>query len=249
MDFGIYYTCYKETDAIENSLKVLYDIYPSIPVYMVSDGGQDYSYLEKNYKGLCCNLKNDVFGFVPTIDSLDYNSAEVQNKIVDAVTIFFERNMEAINYCQKPHMLIMEPDVLIRGKLSFPTGAKLLGSCVNSGLSEELQVVLSKIPGSISVRRWGAVPAIYDVEAFRKVYEFVINNRDIVASMVRAERRIANYDVALPVMFGACGFAESKNYELTECIRNPNWEFSKYPLLHQYRQYYGNTNYSGKWKK
>ena len=31
---------------------------------------------------------------------------------------------------------------------------------------------------------------------------------------------------------------EKFNPDITECFRNPNWENSKHPLLHQFRKYY-----------
>jgi hypothetical protein len=47
-------------------------------------------------------------------------------------------------------------------------------------------------------------------------------------------------------MFAALGYDEIQNPELTECLRNPNWRNSGHPLLHQFREYYPTSNYSGR---
>ena len=249
MDFGIYYTCYKEVAAVEHSLDVLYKIYPKCPVYLVSDGGADYSYLENKFPFLETKLEYDSRGFIPRINPDEYKSDKMQDLIVDSIYTFFERNMRAIEYCMKPHMLIMEPDALVRGKLTFPSGAKLLGSRINKGLNKELKEVLATIENALIVDNWGATPAIYDVKAFEKVYNFIKENRDIVKKLSMADERFSNYDVTLSVLFGACGFEETFNYELTECLRNPFWRSSGHPLLHQYREYYPtDENYDGRHK-
>lgn len=250
MDFGIYYTCFTEVDAVENSLDVLYRIYPECPVYLVSDGGADYSFLEKKFPHLKTVLGSDSRSFIPRIKKEDYMTPEVQEQIIGSIHTFFDRNMKAIEHCNKPHMLIMEPDALVRGKLTCPTTAKLLGSRVNQGLNSELKEVLSKIPGAIIVDHWGATPAIYEVEAFKKVNAFIHSNPNIIKEISMADERFSNYDVTFAVLFGACGYPEVANPELTECLRNPNWRNTSHPLLHQYREYYPTDDgYEGRHKK
>ena len=237
MDFGVFYTCYKEAGAVDHSLQALYSIYPGCPVYLVSDGGSDYSSLEEKFSGLKTTLEDDTRGFVPKIKEETYKSKEMQKKIIDSVYTFFERNMRAIEYCRKPYMMVMEPDVLVRGKISCPPGAKLLGSRVNEGLSQYHEI-LSEIPGSFLATHWGAVPAIYEVDAFIEVNDFLNNNRDIIERFALADCRFANYDVTFAILFGALGYEETLNRELTECLRNPYWRNSGHPILHQYREHY-----------
>ena len=58
-DFGVFYTCYKEKEAVEYSLATLFSVYPECPVYLVSDGGHDYSYLESKYPTLKTELEEE----------------------------------------------------------------------------------------------------------------------------------------------------------------------------------------------
>jgi hypothetical protein len=43
--YGVFYTCFTEVKAVEYSLYELFKVYPDMPVYLVSDGGSDYSHL------------------------------------------------------------------------------------------------------------------------------------------------------------------------------------------------------------
>jgi hypothetical protein len=58
---GVFYTCYTEKAAVEFSLDMLFEIYPEIRVYLVSDGGSDYSFL--NSKPYGNNLKRVAFAY------------------------------------------------------------------------------------------------------------------------------------------------------------------------------------------
>ena len=51
-------------------------------------------------------------------------------------------------------------------------------------------------------------------------------------------KNVAYYDALLSILFGFIGVEEEFNPDITECFRNPNWENSSHPLLHQFRKYY-----------
>ena len=47
MEVGFFYSVFKEKKAVDYSVEQLKIYYPESKVYLVSDGGLDYSYLEK----------------------------------------------------------------------------------------------------------------------------------------------------------------------------------------------------------
>ena len=49
---GFFFSCFNENKAVEYSLSELVKHYPDSPIYLVSDGGNDFSYLESEYKNL-----------------------------------------------------------------------------------------------------------------------------------------------------------------------------------------------------
>ena len=158
------------------------------------------------------------------------------------------RQKRAADWCNKPFMLMMETDVLVRGKLNIPPNTTLLGSRINSGLNKELRDVVDSVPGSTPVNTWGW-PLIYSTEAFNDVWDFIVNNDDVFRALVKADYRFGCAgDVTTPVCFALRGYAEVPNPDLTECIRNPHWKTSAHPLLHQFREKYpeSGSGYDGR---
>ena len=273
-DFGVFYTCYKEKEAVEYSLATLFSVYPECPVYLVSDGGHDYSYLESKYPTLKTELEEDTRGYTQVNTDNNQNKIEdvlpqyldayrkdgrfilqdirhltgenFAQKTIKAVNAFFDRNKRAVDYCKKETILIFEPDVLVRGELNYlPTKENaLLGSCVNRGLTDSIKEVMSEIDGAKVVDFWGATPAFYHAETFCKVKDWVSNNQDVLKNLVEADPRFCAYDVFLGVLFAICGSPESVNPEMTECIRNPMWRHTNHPLLHQFREFYPTSSSS-----
>jgi len=249
LNFGVFYTCYTEYDSVKYSLEELYKIYPDIPVLLISDGGSDYSDLESKFLGLKTILEHDSRGRVPKINGDNFLLEENQKYMKESIFTFLDRIKRSIDYCKKPYLLIMEPDVLVRGRLSIKSeDVHLLGSRVNyyHWAKDQVNKVLSKIEGSTSVTHYGATPAIFNCKSFMKVYDFFTKNEEIIEELCRIDSNFANYDILLTVLFAAMGFEEISNEDLSECLRNPNWENSDHPLLHQFRIYYPKSNYSGR---
>jgi len=255
-NFGVFYTCYTENDAIEYNLKALYSIYPDCPVYLVSDGGNDFAYLEKQYSSLKTSLEGDTRGWCQGSGASDYlvqnqnykTNPEIHQKLYDTAYAWMERQQRAIEFCKKDHMLVMEPDVLIRGKLNIPKKTKLMGPMAPNITPEAgWRHVLSKIDGAVDVYSWGW-PYIYESKAFTEVFSFVKNNESIFRDFLMSDYRFGSAgDVTIPVLFAACGYSPSINPDVTECLRNPGWRTSGHPLLHQYRDAYPQvgSGYSG----
>lgn len=243
MNFGVFYTCYKEVEAVDNSIEILKKIYPDCPIYLVSDGGSDYSFLEKKYKNIKTELSWDSRGISQKLTHEKWADPEVQKNILKSVNEFFERNFQAIKYCQTDSILIMEPDVLVRSKLNhFPSEKNaLLGTRINQPHHEgffKVRNLLKEVDGSVDPTHYGATPAFYHSNSFIKVYNFVKNNQNLVQKMISYDSNFVCYDVFLTVLFAASGFHEVYNPDIIECLRNPNWQTATNPLIHQYRVHY-----------
>ena len=249
LDFGVFYTCYKEKESVEYSLNVLYQIYPEIPVYLVSDGGSDYTDFEEKWPTLKCTMAFDSRGFVPKIPDDNFREEYWQKLIHTSIFEFLERVKDSFEYTNKDYILVMEPDVLVRGELSIPENAKLLGSKVNPKIKKEEQLNnYLKNNGGIEIHGYGATPAIIERTSFFEVYDMVKNNNQIIYDLSLIDQTLANYDVLLPVLFALKGYEEEINDEIVECLRNPHWESSGKPLVHQFRVFYPKSNYDGRHK-
>lgn len=239
INFGVYYTCYTEVNAVEYAVDTLKTVYPDCPVYLVSDGGADYSFLSERYKDVITKKEYDSRGFIPTINPETFRTPENQKLIKDSVLTFMDRLNRAIDYCQRDFMLVMEPDVLVRGKLNyFPDYAHLLGSKINLGLSTALRRIVASVPGSIDVNTWGATPALLRSSTFKQIHKLLLENDALLDKLIYSEHRLANYDVLLSVIFALVGAEEVFNPEIIECLRDPSWRTSYHPLVHQFREKY-----------
>lgn len=236
--FGVFYTCYTEKQAVEFSLDELFNIYPEVPVYLISDGGEDFSFLEKKYKSFKALLEEDSRTIIPQIRRENFKEEYYQNLIKKSIITFLSRIERAINFCQSEYILIMEPDILVRGVINIPENSKLLGSKINSGLSIELKNILKSIPGAKVIDSWGATPAIFNSDEFLKIFQKIKENPELFNELCLSDYRLAFYDVLLAVLFAINGHEEWINPEITECFRNPDWENSSHPLLHQFRAKY-----------
>ena len=251
---GVFYTCFTEKKAVEYSLEELYKHYPNIPVYLVSDGGSDYTFLKEKFpdKKLETKLEEDTRGIIAVIDrkcasnvapcnAPGYYLKENKEKMLHSIDVFLKRINDAIDYCNSEYLLIMEPDVLVRGKINIREGSKLLGSRVNQGLNFVPQTLLDYMDnyeGAIKVRGWGCTPAIFKTSEFKKILDLLKKDTGLIERVYHMNKNLPYYDALLSILFGFIGVEEEFNPDITECCRNPNWKNSAHSLLHQFRKYY-----------
>jgi hypothetical protein len=133
---------------------------------------------------------------------------------------------------------MLDPDALIRGKLSIPYGSKLLGSRINRGFPRNFRKIMRSFPGGISINHWGATPAIFEVKTFLRAKDNLLENWHVFEELRRHFHALYAHDVILPVIFGLIGIREEFNPDITECLRDKNWKLNKKPLVHQFRDYY-----------
>jgi hypothetical protein len=238
---GVFYTCFTEKKAVKYSLEKLFEIYPDIPVYLVSDGGSNYDFLNKDFpdKNIKVNLEEDTRGVIAVIDrSKNYYNKSNKKKMIYSVETFLRRLNDAIEYCDCEYLLVMEPDVLVRGKININDKNKFLGSRVNKGINKKLIRYMRSYKGAVSINNWGATPALFKTSYFKKILELIKTDQELIERIYLLEHRFPYYDMMFAILFGFIGIREEFNPDITECFRNPNWENSSHPLLHQFRKYY-----------
>ena len=154
---------------------------------MVSDGGNDYSYIKEIIinKKLETKLEDDSRGIIAVIDrkcasrtqpcnAPGYYLKENKEKMMNSMNIFIRRISDAIDYCNSEYLLIMEPDVLVRGKINIKKNSKFLGTRINQGLNfvpQELLNYMNNYKGAFKVTGWGCVPALFKTSEFKRIIE------------------------------------------------------------------------------
>jgi len=248
---GFVYNClFKQKKAFEYSVEAIKKIYPESKIYAVSDGGLDYSYLED--ENLKFSMEDDTVSGLKDINGENFLQEEHQQTIKKGMAATIDRLERGIEYCGNPEWICMtEPDVLIRGKLSYPENGKLLGSRINCGWRTSksldqimgLNEIISEFDGSIPVLRWGAVPVVFHTETFLKALKIYKDNFEIVDKFSEKHYAPGTFDLFIDLIFALIGEPEVYNSEVTECLRNPNWETSDHPIVHQYREYYQQSDF------
>ena len=244
---GFFFSCFNENKSVEYSLSELVKHYPDSPIYLVSDGGNDFSYLESEYKNLKFSFEEDTMSETFKItagssgcDRKNGNYAEdyYQDVIKKCTLAILNRLESAINYCKTDYILMMDPDTLVRGKLTIPEGVKLLGSRINHRLPKGLKNVLARVEGAKIIDCWGATPAIFETQTFMKSWEMFRDTPELLIMMSMEFYAIYAHDVLLPIIFALVGEEETFNPDIIECSRNPFWEACPHPLVHQFKRYY-----------
>tara|TARA_A100001515_G_scaffold85433_2_gene67891 strand:+ start:3511 stop:4305 length:795 start_codon:yes stop_codon:yes gene_type:complete len=240
-DLGVFYTCYKEKEAVIYSLEKLFEVYEDIPVYLVSDGGGDYSSLKDIFpdKKIETVLEEDCRGEFLSFNDENFREPEKITSAAKAVRAFIDRAAAAIEFCDSKHILVMEPDVLVRGKLNIPEDADLLGHNMNTTFGPfGIQEVYEKIEGARMPKCWGATPAIFKTESFIEAKNKLYGTDGLVEKLCYHERQFAYYDCLLSMLFGLISIDETFNPDIIECLRDPYWQLKPNPLVHQYRAKY-----------
>jgi hypothetical protein len=244
---GFFFSCYKEKKAVEYSLSELVKHYPDNPIYLVSDGGEDFSHLESQFNNIKTTLEEDTMSetFKITAGSSgcdkrvgNYAEDYYQDVIKKCTLAVLNRLEKAIDYCKTDYILMMDPDTLVRGKLNIPEGVKLLGSKINQGLPKGLKNILARVEGAKVIDHWGATPAIFETKTFMKSWEMFKETPELLDMLAKEFYAIYAHDVLLPIIFALVGEEETFNPDIIECSRNPFWEVCPNPLVHQFKRYY-----------
>ena len=237
-ELGVFFSCFREVEAVKYSIKIIREIYPHIPIYLISDGGADFSFLEKEYSRVYTSLEADTMSDTFKITDQNFKEDRHQKAIKNCALAILNRLENSIAFLKTPYILMMDPDTLVRGKLHIPPDAKLLGSRINHNFPIEYRRILEKVPHAKVINSWGATPALFEVESFLQACKFLQNNMNIFDELCKSFYAIYAHDVLLPTIYALIGIEETFNPDIVECLRKPGWEKTSKPLVHQFRKYY-----------
>lgn len=252
-DVGFIFNCvFKQKRAFEYSVESIKKVYPNSKIYAVSDGGHDYSYMEDD--NVKCSLEEDTVSHLKPINGDNFRNPSYQIATRNGMKATIRRVVAGIEYCGNPEWICMlDPDVLVRGKISHPINGKVLGTRLNvAWMTEqcldqfmELNEVLAEVEGSIPVLRWGAAPVVFHTETFLKALKVYEENFDILDKLPEKHYAPGTFDLFICLIFALIGEPEVYNADITECLRNPSWQTSGHPILHQFREHYQSNDHYG----
>lgn len=125
---GFYYNCYRNKYATDNILQQLRKIYPTEPVYLMNDKGDDLSDIAIKYN---CHYK---YSQINILGGRIINGKKhmcFTDKL--SAKTYLSEIILAIDYCKTDYIILMEDDVFIHGKVKqFPQHAG--GADINANL-------------------------------------------------------------------------------------------------------------------
>lgn len=246
---GVMLTCYDEVDAVYYCVKEFRRHYPNTKIYIVTESKINYAKIFKKDKNILTVQDNDTMSFYcnnPTLH-LTYKNSENQIKIKHAVVSFLNRVNSAISYTNSQYLLLMDPDVLIRGKLNIPENTKLLGSLTNKNVPPNINKIMESIEGAIQISAWGATPGIFDTKEFKKAYTNFFLNDNFLNIFSLEWPAFYAHDIIIPTIFALIGIPELYNNDFTECNTDPNWKNNNKVLVHHFKKYYPNVKEKFPW--
>ena len=250
-DIGFIYNCvFNQKQALIRSVEAIRDVYPDSKIRIFSDGGLDYSYLED--ENIMFSMEEDTVSNIKKINETNFLQEEHQKVTKKGMAATIDRLQRGLEFCKYPEWFCMtEPDVLIRGSISHPENAKLLGTRLNHAWYMQswldgfikMNEVISEIDGSIPIMRWGSVPVIGHTQTLLRGIDTYLKNFETIDKITECFHVPGTFDLFLPILFALAGEQEVFSDEYTECLRNPNWKTSSHPVLHQYREYYETSDH------
>ena len=89
---GFIYNCvYKQRNAFEYGLRSIRNLYPDSPIYIVSDGGYDYQYLEDEIGNLKYEMGLDTMGPYKKVDIDNFTQEEHQQSVKNNIAATVDR--------------------------------------------------------------------------------------------------------------------------------------------------------------
>lgn len=238
-DIGIMMSCFNEVRAVSFAIEQLRKFYPNNKIYVFNESKENYEFLLKNDENIKIKNDKDTMSFYYENCVSDvYLLPEFQIKIQDAFLTFLDRINQTIEYSQSEYLLLMDPDVLIRGQLNIPSNVNLLGSLRNKGIPSETKKILQEIEGSVVINEWGATPGIFKVETFKKAYNKFISVPNLLSQLTQSWNAFYAHDVIIPILFALIGERENLNTDFTECNTDFDWQTNGKVLVHHYKKYY-----------
>ena len=73
-----------------------------------------------------------------------------------------------------------------------------------------------------------------------KIYK---ENFNILDKLTEKHYAPGTFDLFIGLIFALVGEPEVFNSEVTECLRNPQWHTSGHPIVHQYREFYQDSDH------
>lgn len=248
---GVFYTCFDELEATHFSISMLRKNYPNIPICLFYESNEKFDYLYNYFKNIQINKVEDTMSETLKVTVHNFRNPDKQIHILNGVKAILDRLEKAIGFCNSEYIIMLDPDAIVRGKLTIPENSSLLGCRQNTNpmLLNDMNSILKR-NGGVEITAWGATPAIFNVEKFKKAKSKLINTPNLLKELSNSFYAIFAHDILMAILFSLIGEVEQFNPDIVQCSKDPLWIYNNKPLIHQFRFFYPKrkTKYAvGQW--
>lgn len=228
---GVFYQAYNNRKATDFVLHNFRKHFPDNEVVLISDGGDDFSDLGKQYDCKYYYFDNIFKNFK------NKNGNKSQTYDQGAVLEWYRRQKLTCDIIKSDYIMILEDDVFVRDKFSIEDDFDLRG-VMGPKLSHQLILEIRKSKGSITGDRYGMCGgSIYNRKMFIDHYDHIVKdielNHDIYYEKL-GYHSLGAVDANMVYQFCKRGYHYEESPWLTQVKDNPPNKNS-YPLLHQYK--------------
>jgi hypothetical protein len=237
---GVFYSAFNEIRAVDFSIATIKSVYPDIPIFLVSDGGENFEFILNKFNNISIHNGIDTMSNTFKITDQNFKEPKHQEAMLVCILTLFDRLKKCIDFCKSEYILMCDPDTILRGQISIKENATLLGTRLNKNgivTNIDYQNTLRNI-GVEPIDCWGATPTIFKSESFLIALEKLNSYPDLLKSLCSSTYAMFAHDFLFPTLFSLIGEKEVFNEQITECTRNPLWQYSQHPIVHQYKFLY-----------
>ena len=109
---GFYIWCYDNMDNVDYILHNLRESYPTSDLVISSDNGENFSSISQKYSGKYYIHGAEAHGYPQTTERYGWGATQAK--------IWLDRIYEACKHITNDYVMLMEEDVLVKTRFSFP---------------------------------------------------------------------------------------------------------------------------------
>lgn len=237
---GSSFMAYKNKKATKFVLDNFKKNFSTSPVFLISDGGDDFSDFEKEYTDLkSTHLYNILGNEFNNYIKLPYESFRMKE--------YWRRIKSAIDYCNTVYLMILEDDVFVTKKFDIEHKVEIAGRYgppISSAMKSEIYS-----SSGLFVERYGMCGgSVINTKTFLKIYDDVIRDIDENHDNLLKNKEyflLGASDANLVYHFTKRGYFYSEASWLAQLNETPDSIVLNYPVIHNYKKHYDRNTSNG----
>jgi hypothetical protein len=220
--FGAYHQCFKNRKATEFAIEQFRKYNPDTPYFLLSDAGDDFSDLAEKYNCIWVyDNKNVGMDYLPPEDAM----------------VLYDRLVNCFETLKTDYVMLMEDDVLCRGKLEIGDEDFNLAASYVPGNSLKLwDIIIGKYNPTPNINWYGATGGSFLNKNIFTEKQYI----DLIRKFILEDHisDAGSMDQFITTLYLICKKDCGVNQLLAETHRTPDWKNSGHPLVHCFKEMY-----------